>query len=174
MCDATRNDRCYLLAGRGGKYYVGVGWPHGRLRRHNGELSGGAARTERGRPWAIVLEIYGFGSRNDALSLEWSLHHPAECFQLRDVNREHTLHGQLRMLLILLKSARWRGMGLGVHFVRDEWGGRAASKAAARRYDALEATLLGTGELGHVPVSFGSHESPRDVSAPYKDVLPPL
>ena len=120
MCDATRNDRCYLLAGRGGKYYVGVGWPHGRLRRHNGELSGGAARTERGRPWAIVLEIYGFGSRNDALSLEWSLHHPAECFQLRDVNREHTLHGQLRMLLILLKSARLRGMAMGVHFVRDE------------------------------------------------------
>ena len=77
------------------------------------------------------------------------------CFQLRDVNREHTLHGQLRMLLILLKSARWRGMGLGVHFVRDEWGGRAASKAAARRYDALEATLLGTGELRHVPVSYG-------------------
>ena len=40
MCDATRKDCCYLLAGRGGKYYVGVRWPHGRLRRHNGELSG--------------------------------------------------------------------------------------------------------------------------------------
>ena len=99
---------------------VGVGWPHGRLRKHNGELSSGAARTKRGRPWVIVLEIYGFASRKDALSFEHNWQHPAMCFQLRDVNREHTLHGQLCMLLIRLKSARWRGMGLGVRFVRDE------------------------------------------------------
>ena len=68
----------------------------------------------------IVLEIYGFASRKDALSFEHNWQHPAMCFQLRDVNREHTLHGQLRMLLILLKSARLRGMAMGVHFVRDE------------------------------------------------------
>ena len=38
--------------------------------------------------------------------------------------------------------------------------------------NALEATLLGTGELRHVRVSYGRHVTPRDVSAQKYDMPP--
>lgn len=34
--------------------------PRRRIRQHNGEISSGAIRTRRGRPWEMVLVVYGF------------------------------------------------------------------------------------------------------------------
>ena len=64
---APAASRYYLLAGRRNKYYVGVGWPHRRLRQHHGLLAGGAARTAQERPWVLVLELHGFREYKAAL-----------------------------------------------------------------------------------------------------------
>ena len=42
-----------------------------RLRRHNGEISGGAKKTRVGRPWKVVLYVSGFGYERTALQYEF-------------------------------------------------------------------------------------------------------
>lgn len=43
--------------------------PQRRIKQHNGEKSCGAWRTKRGRPWEMVLCIYGFPSNVSALQV---------------------------------------------------------------------------------------------------------
>lgn len=50
--------------------------PHKRLRKHNGEIVGGAKYTRIGRPWELVCYIGGFPDRSTALQFEWRAHHP--------------------------------------------------------------------------------------------------
>lgn len=63
---------CYILKSRNSrKTYVGYSNdPKKRLRRHNGELAGGARYTKTGRPWKHLIIIGGFVSKNKALSFE--------------------------------------------------------------------------------------------------------
>ena len=64
--------------------YVGFAVdPAQRVRRHNGEISGGAAATRSGRPWAILLVISGFPSQVSALQFEHALQHPSSAARLR-------------------------------------------------------------------------------------------
>jgi predicted GIY-YIG superfamily endonuclease len=49
--------------------------PIRRLRQHNGEISGGAKTTRRGRPWRLVSIIKGFPDKRSALQFEWRMHH---------------------------------------------------------------------------------------------------
>lgn len=50
--------------------------PTHRLRKHNGEIQGGAKATKRGRPWVLVFYLEGFPSQVEALRFEWRTHHP--------------------------------------------------------------------------------------------------
>jgi predicted GIY-YIG superfamily endonuclease len=57
------------------KYYIGFTTDIAtRIRRHNGELTGGAKKTERHRPWEYVLYVSGFEFEKTALQYEFCLH----------------------------------------------------------------------------------------------------
>lgn len=65
-----------------------------RVRQHNGEITGGAKRTARHRPWKPVVFVTGFASRTAALQFEWQ----CTCFgataSARDFVDQHRSHGQ--------------------------------------------------------------------------------
>lgn len=68
---------CYILKSTvANKIYVGytVNFKR-RLRKHNGEIKGGAKRTQRFRPWVPVCVIKGFYDSSSALRFEWKLQH---------------------------------------------------------------------------------------------------
>ena len=47
-----------------------------RIRQHNGEISGGAKRTRKNRPWKIVMYISGFKYERTAMQYEYMIQHP--------------------------------------------------------------------------------------------------
>lgn len=47
-----------------------------RLRKHNGEIKGGAKYTRYGRPWKLICYVTGFPYEKTALQYEWRNHHP--------------------------------------------------------------------------------------------------
>lgn len=70
--------RCYILRSSVyNKTYIGytVDFTR-RLRQHNGEITGGAKRTKKGRPWVPVCEIRGFRDASTSLRFEYRLQHP--------------------------------------------------------------------------------------------------
>jgi predicted GIY-YIG superfamily endonuclease len=73
---------CYVLRSldpyKVGRTYVGMSNnPAKRLRQHNGDIVGGAAKTQKFRPWEIVVVIGPFYNRTTALQFEWKCqHHP--------------------------------------------------------------------------------------------------
>lgn len=70
---------CYILESlsKRGKTYIGYSVnPFHRLRQHNGEISGGAYKTRKHRPWRLICYIAGFATQHEALQFEWRLQHP--------------------------------------------------------------------------------------------------
>ena len=67
-----------------GRAYVGFAVdPAQRVRRHNGEINGGAVSTRSGRPWTVLLVISGFPSQVSALQFEHALQHPTSAARVR-------------------------------------------------------------------------------------------
>jgi predicted GIY-YIG superfamily endonuclease len=68
---------CYVLKSLSSKrIYVGYTVDFNRrLRQHNGELVGGAKKTEKGRPWIPICHIKGFYEKSSALRFEWRIQH---------------------------------------------------------------------------------------------------
>lgn len=75
---------CYVLRNTNEKYknltYIGSSNdPFERLKKHNGELAGGAKYTKGKGEWEIYMLFSGFDSYSDVLSFEWRLKHPKGC-----------------------------------------------------------------------------------------------
>lgn len=92
---------CYLLRSLTTKRtYVGVTVNRcHRLTQHNGELSGGAKYTQKGRPWKMVSYITGFPTYSNALQLEWKLHHYK--------SRRSSLSGRIQTMSEILSLEKW-------------------------------------------------------------------
>lgn len=61
-----------------------------RLRKHNGELQGGAKKTLYGRPWEIVLYVTGFEYERTALQYEFVAQHPPKKLRSKLKNNKNT------------------------------------------------------------------------------------
>ena len=67
---------CYVLKSLSKRIYIGYTVDFNRrLRQHNGELVGGAKKTEKGRPWIPICQIKGFYDKSSALRFEWKMQH---------------------------------------------------------------------------------------------------
>jgi predicted GIY-YIG superfamily endonuclease len=72
--------QCYILKSTvSNRIYIGytVDFPH-RLRQHNGEITGGAKKTQKWRPWYPICTIQGFYEKSSALRFEYRLQHPGK------------------------------------------------------------------------------------------------
>lgn len=77
---------CYILRSQvSNRTYIGytVNFPQ-RLRKHNGEITGGAKKTQKWRPWTPVCVIKGFYDNSSALRFEFRLQHAGRKQKGRD------------------------------------------------------------------------------------------
>lgn len=71
-----------------------------RLRQHNGEITGGAKRTQKGRPWELVAWVTGFPYERTALQYEF-------CIQrTRKYQRTSGIANKLYLMKQLLRQER--------------------------------------------------------------------
>ena len=110
---------CYLLASKHAEHqdhtYVGfTNRPARRIRQHNGELTMGAFRTKRWRPWEMVLFVCGFPSKIAALQFEWAWQNPRKsrlvwqaARALSNVGHPYKLQAKVRILYEMLQIKPW-------------------------------------------------------------------
>ena len=82
---------CYILRSMNPAYkthcYIGFTVnPPRRIKQHNGELTGGAFKTHKMRPWEMTLVVWGFPTKNLALKFEWIWQHPDQSGVMKHVN----------------------------------------------------------------------------------------
>lgn len=95
---------CYLIRSTVNKnlsYNGSTNDPIRRLRQHNGEISGGAFRTHKARPWEYFAVIKGLPNHINALSCEWILKHLARKSKYRGIK------GKISGLNDGLKLEQW-------------------------------------------------------------------
>ncbi|KAI8866830.1 hypothetical protein GQ42DRAFT_102422, partial [Ramicandelaber brevisporus] len=92
-----------------------------RLRQHNGEIQGGAYKTERMRPWEMFLIVHGFPTQLAALQFEWAWQNPQLTRTLKRLAKSkqvmNTLRYKLNALAALLSVPPWNKWPLSIRFV---------------------------------------------------------
>lgn len=91
----------YIIANRGATYAGVSPDPERRLRKHNGELSGGAKYTRsKGPGWKHVCLVSGFKTKIQALQFEWAVKHCAP----KNVGG---INSRIKKLYEVLKRDKW-------------------------------------------------------------------
>lgn len=85
----------YCMNGR--RTYIGItNNLERRLRKHRGEIKGGAKFTTRysrqGHAWVLGATVHGFRDHSEALRFEWAVQHPGRSKFLRTLPRLRGLH----------------------------------------------------------------------------------
>ncbi|KAJ9478080.1 Structure-specific endonuclease subunit SLX1 [Pseudozyma hubeiensis] len=100
---------CYFLRSLSspGTTYIGsTPAPPRRKRQHNGDLTQGAYKTARARPWEMECIVYGFSSKIAALQFEWAWAKPHLSRHLKFLTTEHSLNGSES------DTSAWAGLAL--------------------------------------------------------------
>ena len=160
--------------------YVGVTTePKRRLRQHNGELRGGAARTLRSpHKWQMILVVHGFHldvadnmylAYRRGRQFEKALNRPAQHAILRRFKPHvNNLSSKLRLIAALLNSPVWRDRGLSVHFLRDALPVPGFAGRRASVYRNWEARLLRLWPDGRITRT-GDDDDAAQVDHAYSD-----
>lgn len=89
--DVLTDHSCYMIKSQlCDRVYVGytIDFKH-RIRQHNGEITGGAKKTSKHRPWEPICIIKGFLDKSSALRFEWKLQHIKIRLDRRKSNVQH-------------------------------------------------------------------------------------
>jgi predicted GIY-YIG superfamily endonuclease len=91
----------YIIQNKGCTYAGVSPDPVKRLRKHNGEISGGAKYTQsKGPGWTHVCLVHGFQTKNQALQFEWAVKHVPP----RDSGG---LFNRIKKLFVILNKPKW-------------------------------------------------------------------
>ncbi|CAK9033313.1 unnamed protein product [Durusdinium trenchii] len=152
---------CYLLQSltNSNRTYIGFTMdPRRRLRQHNGEITAGANRTKRWRPWQMILCVWGFPNKVLALQFEFAWQHPNVCRNVRDKvahlkfcklrnGRQSPVMGvtqNLQVLIEMLKATPYSRMPLRVHFLDEAAKSQLPKMPAARALPTHMTFTLGS------------------------------
>ena len=176
---------CYLLRSlsprHSGHTYIGFTTdPLRRLRQHNGDITSGAYRTARRRPWQLVAAVSGFTSKVIALQFEWQWTYPRKSKRMRAVMEGRRwgggVRGKVEVMYELLATQPWQSMPLQVRYA-DEYGWGVhetimkRSDKERREWEKVQGTLVGEEERRaermrrhiyaaptHMPLTVGAFE----------------
>ncbi|XP_047332357.1 dentin sialophosphoprotein [Impatiens glandulifera] len=121
---------CYLLTSLSprhkGQTYIGFTVnPRRRIRQHNGEISSGAFRTRKKRPWEMVLCIYGFPTNVSALQFEWAWQHPTISLKAKEaaatMESISGLAHNIKLAYKMLNLPAWNSLNLTVNIFSSKY-----------------------------------------------------
>ncbi|KAF8051849.1 hypothetical protein N665_1661s0009 [Sinapis alba] len=121
---------CYILTSLSprhkGHTYIGFTVnPKRRIRQHNGEITSGAYRTKKKRPWEMVLCIYGFPTKVSALQFEWAWQHPRESLAVREAAAAFKsfsgLASNIKLAYTMLSLPAWNSLNLTVNYFTSKY-----------------------------------------------------
>ncbi|XP_018485158.2 structure-specific endonuclease subunit SLX1-like [Raphanus sativus] len=121
---------CYILTSLSprhkGHTYIGFTVnPKRRIRQHNGEITSGAYRTKKKRPWEMVLCIYGFPTNVSALQFEWAWQHPRESLAVREAAAAFKsfsgLATNIKLAYTMLSLPAWNSLNLTVNYFSSKY-----------------------------------------------------
>ncbi|CAH8282226.1 unnamed protein product [Eruca vesicaria subsp. sativa] len=121
---------CYILTSLSprhkGHTYIGFTVnPKRRIRQHNGEITSGAYRTKKKRPWEMVLCIYGFPTKVSALQFEWAWQHPRESLAVREAAAAFKsisgLASNIKLAYTMLSLPAWNSLNLTVNYFSSKY-----------------------------------------------------
>ena len=123
---------CYLVGSRNpamrGRTYVGFTVdPPRRIRQHNGVLASGAKYTRRLRPCSMLLVVYGFPSKVQALQFEWAWQKPRLSRAVRETavalgvsDKSSSVINKTKLVMAMCALSPWKHLPLTVHFFDDD------------------------------------------------------